>query len=278
MLPACLANYAKLSSCRIEQTVEEQKSNTTQPNQCHRGDAQPCIYSYILELLNVVFRPPNHLRISMCFHSCSAPDILFLKHDSSILRQSSNPSFSKKKQVRLGPQRAGMALPWTPYRVGWLSENATVCQCFRKRMSVPPLPWNLSSASRARGRLCTRPSRGHPRPRSQGRPGTRSASAPPTASSSCQTSTAAAPTPPSWQHSKPRVVRTPKLGNVWGVYSWFFVLSGLWISCTPPTIIHCAPLTNDNIPPCSNFCGINKLSTLLNLGILTTSNFFEALF
>ena len=42
------------------------------------------------------------------------PDILFLKHDSSILRQSSNPAcgFSMMEQVLFGPRETGLALPW----------------------------------------------------------------------------------------------------------------------------------------------------------------------
>ena len=43
-----------------------------------------------------------------------AADILLLKHDSSIFRQSSNPvyGFSMMEQVRLsGPWRTGLALP-----------------------------------------------------------------------------------------------------------------------------------------------------------------------
>ena len=54
-------------------------------------------------------------------------DILFLKRDSSIFRQSSKPicGFSVMDQL-FGPQRTGLALPSTTHRVGRLSANATV--------------------------------------------------------------------------------------------------------------------------------------------------------
>ena len=61
----------------------------------------------------------------------SQSDILFLKHDSSTLRQPSNPvcGFSMMNRlgpVLFGPQRTGLSLPWTTYRVEWLSEGAAV--------------------------------------------------------------------------------------------------------------------------------------------------------
>ena len=49
------------------------------------------------------------------------------EHTSSIFRQSSNPAsgFSRLGSELFGQRRTGLALPWTTYRVGWLSEYAT---------------------------------------------------------------------------------------------------------------------------------------------------------
>ena len=66
----------------------------------------------------------------------SQPDIFFLKHDSSIFRQLSNPvsGFCWLGFVLFGPQRTGLALPWTTYKVKDCLNMLLLC--FRKSMSA----------------------------------------------------------------------------------------------------------------------------------------------
>ena len=67
------------------------------------------------------------------------PDILFLKHDSSILRWSSNPvrDFSMMEQVRLCAVWLTGALAWLSHEPHtWLHDCLNMLlSCFRKRMS-----------------------------------------------------------------------------------------------------------------------------------------------
>ena len=56
-----------------------------------------------------------------------------------------SPWLNRLRYVLFGPRRTVLALPWTTYRVGWLSKNATVMSCFRKRMSASG--WRLTSCT-----------------------------------------------------------------------------------------------------------------------------------